>query len=109
MTGEQLKTIIEKSGYTQRELAGRLGMPPQSWTRILKSKDVKSGLLEQLAAIFGVGVGELYGETDTLIYDNRLLEAIRTRDSQIDRLIALVEQQTLQSASADCERSKQQD
>ena len=92
MTGERVKWIIGHSGFSQKELSEK--MPTikyeQDWTRILKSGDVKSGVLEEMAAVMGVSVGELYemspnhGE-DADITVGELLSLIRLKSSHIVR------------------------
>lgn len=93
MTGERVKWIIGNSGFSQKELSEK--MPTikyeQDWTRILKSGDVKSGVLEEMAAVMGVSVGELYEmspdqnqETDITV--DELMSLIRSKSAHVVRL-----------------------
>lgn len=45
MTGEQLKTIIERSGLRTNEMASRLGMLPQQLNNVFHTNDVKTGIV----------------------------------------------------------------
>lgn len=62
MNGKELQSIIRKSGKTQKQLAVEMGMDPTQWTAIIKQADVKSGLVEQVAQLLGMTVGQCYGE-----------------------------------------------
>ena len=64
MTGDRLKQIVATCGYTQKELTERMPSVKyeQDWTRIFALKDVKSGLLEELAKVLGKSVGQLYDD-----------------------------------------------
>ena len=51
MTGKGFKTLISNCGVSQYEIARRLGMSHQSFNQCMIVKDVKSGLLEKVAAV----------------------------------------------------------
>lgn len=99
MTGERVKWIIGNSGFSQKELSEK--MPTikyeQDWTRILKSGDVKSGLLEEMAAVMGISVGELYemspdqnqGEDITV---DEMMSLIKSKSAHIVRLQSEMQQ-----------------
>jgi len=96
MTGEQLKHIIERSGYTKTDLANKLGIMPQQLNNVFNSNDIKTGMLERIADILGVPVYSLYGGTQT--NSDKVAEttpsnydAIKRRDEQIDRLLSIIE------------------
>ncbi len=106
MTGEKLKDIIVKSGYTMASAARLLDMTPQHLNQALNAADVKSGLLEKVSAAFGISIAALYGETqgvaingsgsgvnvsnnDTAIV-NRFLSIIEEKDRQIAQLLAKI-------------------
>lgn len=60
MTGKELKTLISGCGVSQSEIARRLGMSHQSFNQCMIVKDVKSGLLEKVAAVLGVDMSFFY-------------------------------------------------
>lgn len=62
MEGKALKNKIAEINVTQLELAGRLGVTPQSLSSILHAKDVRSGTIEKIAQVLGVSVSFFYGE-----------------------------------------------
>ena len=62
MTGEYLKEFIRKSKISQSEIARQLGMSQSSFNQMLSSNDVKSSLVERIASILHVTMGEIYGE-----------------------------------------------
>ena len=64
MSGEELKNIILKHGYTLTEVAKLLGTPQQNFSQTLnKTFDIKSGLLENLCLKLHVDMSFFYGGT----------------------------------------------
>ena len=51
MTGRELKERVEFLGITQRKLAEKLGVTPQSVSAILTAKDVRTSTVERIAFI----------------------------------------------------------
>lgn len=93
MTGEKLKQIIAGCGYSQKELSKRMSTikHEQDFTRIFKSDDVKSGVIEDLARVLGRTMGEIYEDipvdaTRKPAGESQYLDLIRSRDRQIDKL-----------------------
>lgn len=67
MSGEELKNIILKHGYTLTEVAKLLGTPQQNFSQTLnKTFDIKSGLLENLCLKLHVDMAFFYGGTPFL-------------------------------------------
>ena len=62
MTGKELSDWIRRRGIKQIEIAERLGMSQPTFSAVTRSPDVKSGILERIAAALGCKVSELYGE-----------------------------------------------
>ena len=62
MTGKDLSDWIRRRGIKQVEIAERLGMSQPTFSAVTRSPDVKSGILERIAAALGCKVSELYGE-----------------------------------------------
>lgn len=100
MTGKELQERIKKSGKTQRGLAEKMGMKPSQWTTYFKQESVTSSVIEQVAQLLGMSMGEFYGEdaAGKAACDSRLLGIIETRDrhiekcqQQIDRLLDIIE------------------
>lgn len=62
MTGEELKKRIKTTGRSIAELARDLNVLPQSLSQALNAKDVKTGLVEDLAKVLGLPVSYFFGE-----------------------------------------------
>ena len=62
MDGKTLKQIISDSGRSQKELAEKMGMQPSQWTTYFKQESVTSDVLERVAGLLGMSMGQLYGE-----------------------------------------------
>lgn len=68
---ERFKKLRLESGYTQKELANKLGISYQSLQKYEKGiNKPKFERLEEIAAFFDVSVSYLLGETDTLTPSN---------------------------------------
>jgi transcriptional regulator with XRE-family HTH domain len=67
MSGEELKSILLKHGYTLTEVARLLGTPQQNFSQTLnKTLDIKSGLLENLCLKLHVDMSFFYEGTPFL-------------------------------------------
>jgi transcriptional regulator with XRE-family HTH domain len=62
MTGDYLKDFLRNSKVSQSEIARKLGISHQSFNQMLSSNDVKSSLVERIASILHVTMGEIYNE-----------------------------------------------
>lgn len=60
MSGEELKKKLKDAGYTQAEVARKLGVVPQSIIQTLEAKDIKTGFLEDLCRVLNVDMGFFY-------------------------------------------------
>lgn len=61
----RIRELREQHGYTQRQLAEKLGMlQPQYFRYEQGTRDVPSELLIRLADIYGVSIDYLLGQTD---------------------------------------------
>lgn len=60
MSGDELKKKLDGVGISYAELARQLGVFPQSFNKTLKSKDVGSGVLENIAKIIGKDMNFFY-------------------------------------------------
>ena len=67
MSGEELKNILLRHGYTLTEVAKLLGSPQQNFSQTLnKTSDIKSGLLENLCLKLHVDMSFFYKGTPFL-------------------------------------------
>ena len=110
MSGDDLKNILRRCGKTQAAVAAAIGESPQNLGSALSSKDIKSSMVERVAAALGMTIGQLYGESvattvagSTSIVgngnkgnslnanENRLLALLEEKDRQIARLLDLLQ------------------
>ena len=94
MSGEELKRIITTVDIPQAQIAEMLGIFPQSFHTLLKSKDVKSGMIESLCRILNNDITFFYpayaharnstSENVLPVKDNTQL--VRTFEEQIAEL-----------------------
>lgn len=64
MNGESIKIVIRRYGKTQTAVAKIIGESPQNLGSMLEARDVKSSLVERIAAALNISIGELYGEAN---------------------------------------------
>ncbi len=62
MTGEELKKRLKGERYSITGLAEKLGMSQQGLSQALSVKDVKTGLVEDLARVLNLPVSFFFGE-----------------------------------------------
>lgn len=112
MEGMKIKMVIMQKGMTMAEVARQLGMSQQTFSAALQGEDVKTGLLERIAAILGEPVTYFYtGESSGTVVVNggavngnvtgkkedqgeavaALVDQLAIKDRQIDRLLGLLE------------------
>lgn len=60
MSGEELKPFLLHLDESLANVARNLGVSPTNFSKTLKTKDIKSGLLEQLSKIYNVPVSYFY-------------------------------------------------
>lgn len=63
MKGLTIKEVLRHYGHTQQEVANLLGMSTQNFSAALAKEDVKSGLIERIAAVTGLPIAVFYGDT----------------------------------------------
>ena len=86
MIGDNIKRLMKANGYTQRELARRVGITESALSRyVLGSREPRANVLKNLAIAFGVSVDELISEgasqpSLTLQLNDALLVCELTRD-----------------------------
>lgn len=59
--GETLKGLIKKSSFTQRKVAGELGVDEQYFSRLLKEENLKDDIVEKACAFIGVDYDKHFG------------------------------------------------
>ena len=60
MTGLEIKEKLKRCGFTQSEIAVKLGVSPQTFNAYLKVDDIKTGLLENIATAIGQDISFFY-------------------------------------------------
>ena len=102
MTGEELKTIIRKSGWKQGDVARELGMSAQNFSAKFKSNKIASDFVERVQDIVSrpfngsVSVGGDANNTNinSTTLDGEVLaifrEQLDRKDEQIKALIDLL-------------------
>lgn len=83
MNGEVLKARILQIEPVQAEVARRLGVSQQSLNQTLAAADIKTGFVEQLAALYERPISFFFGENNGVeIKDNE-----RSFNSNADEII----------------------
>ena len=62
MDGKTLKPYITALDVSLAETARKMGMTPQSLDNLLKTKDIKTGIIERLSKIYKKPVGWFFDE-----------------------------------------------
>lgn len=89
MTGNELRNILKANGVVLAELARSLGMSQQVLNSRLSVKNLKIDFINDVQDATGINVmNEQHGSPSS--YDN-LIELLKKKDEQIDRLISLLE------------------
>lgn len=101
MTGQKIKDILRSEGITIADVARMLGHNgDQRLHSALKSEDVKSGLIEDIARVTNKSVCYFYeGSGNTVSGDSNQINALsekfiallEKKDEQMDRLIGIIE------------------
>lgn len=82
MSGEDLKKKLKEAGYTQAEIARKLGVIPQSVIQALEAKDIKTGFLENLCKALNVDIGFFYEIPAPSVEDDEL-EQLRKENAEL--------------------------
>ena len=70
MSGEEVKEFLRKNKVSMKEIAQLLDLTPQNFSSMLQKDDVRSGLLEKIAAAIGVPVTAFYGGEGNIVNGN---------------------------------------
>lgn len=89
MRGETVKKKLKDKGFVLSDIAAAIGKTPQNLDGQLKSEDVKSGLLENIAKVVGYGMDLFYDElTSTpkeqipVLFENEYLKQITNQQKE---------------------------
>lgn len=105
MTGNRLKEILAKTGLSQTEIANKLGISVQNLNNKLETKDVKTGLLEELCAALNMDITDFI-KSDRIGIIEKSITNIGNGSSNIDstthddRLLTIMEKQSEQITTA---------
>ena len=100
MKGKDIKDVLAKYEIAQAEIARLLGLAPNNLNNMLAKDDVRTGLLESIAAAANIPISVFYGETYTISggnnatgnhsnntvnasSDDRLIDLLRSKDEQL--------------------------
>lgn len=106
MKGVEIKAILKRDGYSQKQIAEMIGESPQNFSAMLVSDDVKSGTIEKIAHAIGVPVAYFYGIQPSAVNTGTNNGNIAGRDintsEQINSLHGIIgsQQQTIAELSA---------
>jgi len=109
MSGEQLRNLLSDMGFANvSELARLLGMKnAQNLHAAFSAQDIKTGLLEDIAKALNIPVADFYpannavaehgiavaGNGNSVSISEKVLDLMREKDKQIDRLLTIIEKQ----------------
>lgn len=62
MKGSELKSTLEKLGFSKVYIAEKLGIPAQNVHIWLRAEDVKTGTIEKLSEVLDIPISVFYGE-----------------------------------------------
>jgi transcriptional regulator with XRE-family HTH domain len=100
MKGTALKTVIQKHGYRQVEVAKRLNESQQNFSSMLNADDVRSSLIERISEALSIPVSVIYGESVApSISANNGIAAINSPgvvNGQVDKCLDLLKEKDVQ-------------
>lgn len=89
MKGEIVKKRLRDKGFVLSDIAATIGKTPQNFDGQLKSDDVKSGLLENIAKAVGYGMDLFYDDLVpvpkddvTILFENAYLKQITDQQKE---------------------------
>ena len=92
MKGTTLKEQLKNTRYSLSEIAGMMGISPQSLNSIFNSEDVKSGVLEKLSCVLDLPIAYFYGDAFNISGSNNATgnNSTNTVNATDDRLLSLL-------------------
>lgn len=111
MKGSVLKEQLKNTRYSLSEIAGRLGISPQSLNSIFNSEDVKSGVLEKLSCVLELPLSYFYGDTFNISGSHNATgnNSTNTVNASDEKLLALLVSKDEQLTMAMKQTSKAQE
>jgi transcriptional regulator with XRE-family HTH domain len=111
MKGTTLKEQLKNTRYSLSEIAGMMGISPQSLNSIFNSEDVKSGVLEKLSSVLDLPIAYFYGDTFNITGSNNATgnNSTNTVNATDDRLLSLLVSKDEQLTMAMKQTSKAQE
>ncbi len=111
MKGTKLKAILTERKVQQKDLADYLGVSKQSLSSYLATDDVKSSLVEKVAAMLNVPISQLYGEIAPSFANageggTAIAGSGNNLNVQVDKFLDLLKEKDLQLARAQGEIDK---
>jgi len=112
MKGIDLKNFLSSRGWNVSKVAELLGESRQNMSAALLKDDIKTGLVERIASVTGIGLLEFYGKDgsdgsvvagdgsvvnnghDQVTADPGLVSVIQEQQAQMARLISVIENLT---------------
>ncbi len=101
MRGSTIKTIIQKHGYRQIEVARKLNESQQNFSSMLNAEDVRSSLIERISEVLGIPIHEMYGEivaptASAAAGGTAVAGSGNTINAQIDKFLDLLKEKDVQ-------------
>jgi transcriptional regulator with XRE-family HTH domain len=111
MKGTTLKEQLKNTRYSLSEIAGMMGISPQSLNSIFNSEDVKSGVLEKLSSVLDLPITYFYGDTFNITGSNNATgnNSTNTVNATDDKLLSLLVSKDEQLTMAMKQTSKAQE
>ena len=111
MEGKQLKAFLVSRGVQQKDLSNFLGVPKQTISAALGSDDIRSSLLEKVAAMLNVPISQLYGETGPTFANaaeggTAIAGSGNNLNVQVDKFLDLLKEKDVQLARSQGEIDK---
>lgn len=106
MNGTTLKRLMRFKGFTNNDMAQRLGTTAQNLSALLAKDDIRTSLLEQMCDVMGISPAELYGGPTIPPVNVTDSEQIAINNSQVnsDKLIEEVAAQRRMTEKAQAHR-----
>ena len=86
MKGIDVKKILQKNGFTLKDIASTMGETPQNLNAMLKVEDIKTGVLERIAKSINKDVTFFFGVVDTQKDEIEIINSIVDNRRQINYL-----------------------
>ena len=88
MKGEKIKEILRQNGISQNQIARLIGESSQNLSAALAKDDVRTGLVESIAAATGLPVSVFYGDNYVATTTGDNAPAVAGHDNQVNTCAA---------------------